>query len=143
MKILPAARAAKHYGPLLACAEGAPVRVAALAIVAALVLAAQSVHAQASAPRAVASAPAKPQARAARPGEIAHGGVPAAQLDWSSGILLDPPKPAPVVESVKPPRQLGPIDSWRFRRCQESAAQAPTVLGVRVALQLCREQFGQ
>lgn len=46
--------------------------------------------------------------------------------------LPDPPK-----------RELGPIDRWRFESCQSDAAKAPTELGVKAGLRVCREKFGQ
>lgn len=45
--------------------------------------------------------------------------------------------------SAPAPAKLGPLDAWRYRRCQENAAQAPTSVGVYQGMRLCREQFGQ
>lgn len=42
-----------------------------------------------------------------------------------------------------PKRELGPIDRWRFESCQSDAAKAPTELGVKAGLRVCREKFGQ
>lgn len=53
-------------------------------------------------------------------------------------------QPAPEPPPPEPPkRELGPIDRWRFESCQSDAAKAPTELGVKAGLRVCREKFGQ
>lgn len=54
------------------------------------------------------------------------------------------PEPPPEPPPPEPPkRELGPIDRWRFESCQSDAAKAPTELGVKAGLRVCREKFGQ
>lgn len=49
------------------------------------------------------------------------------------------------VAPAVPPKSktLGIIDKWRYESCQDSAAKAPTPIGVNAGLRLCRERFGQ
>lgn len=47
------------------------------------------------------------------------------------------------VVAPKPPKELGLIDSWRYRSCQQEATKAPTPIGVQTGMRLCKEQFEQ
>lgn len=53
------------------------------------------------------------------------------------------PPPPESLPPEPPKRELGPIDRWRFESCQSDAAKAPTELGVKAGLRVCREKFGQ
>jgi len=44
-------------------------------------------------------------------------------------------------EAPKPKKELGPIDSWRYESCRESAIKAPTAAGVNRGLRICDEKF--
>jgi len=120
------------------------------AIALVLVAACCAVHAQQPTPtNEAASAVAKARKPMAKPPAPAASGVSAGQIDWSKPV--GPPINMKALDDFlatrsdppKPPRQLGPIDTWRFRRCQEDAAQAPTVVGVHQGMRLCRERFDQ
>ncbi len=50
---------------------------------------------------------------------------------------------ADAAEPAWKPRELGSIERWRYTDCQEQAAKAPTEVGVKTGLRLCRERFGQ
>lgn len=64
--------------------------------------------------------------------------VGASGANWAAlDLYMATPASAPA------PAKLGPLDTWRYRRCQENAAQAPTSVGVHQGMRLCREQFGQ
>ncbi|MBH9553142.1 hypothetical protein [Inhella gelatinilytica] len=41
------------------------------------------------------------------------------------------------------PKELGPIDKWRYESCLESATKAPTEVGVRQGTRLCKVKFGR
>jgi hypothetical protein len=41
------------------------------------------------------------------------------------------------------PKDLGPIDKWRYQSCQQDAALAPTSQGVGIRMRVCRQKFGQ
>ena len=83
-----------------------------------------------------------PQGKQARPRPAACPlGNGMCDVDWASPVG-SAPAPASAPE-VRQPAKLGPVDAWRYRRCQEQAAQAPTVVGVREGMRLCREQFDQ
>jgi len=99
---------------------------------------------QAPPPKDPASTQAKPRAVAAKAPAIAPSNAPHSKPDWSKPVQLEMlPASAPVATEAKSPARLGPIDAWRYRRCQEEAAQAPTVVGVHQGMRLCREKFDQ
>ena len=66
-----------------------------------------------------------------------------ADIDWSKPVGIAEPARLQAPAPERQPAKLGPIDAWRYRRCQENAAQAPTAVGVHTSMRLCREQFDQ
>lgn len=114
---------------------------------------------QAPPPKEAASTQPKPRKAAAKLPEATISGVPYNQIDWSKpvGRAVAASQPAlnqqefdaflaRLESSSIPPKQkptLGAVDAWRFRKCQEEAAQAPTAVGVHHGMRLCREKFDQ
>jgi hypothetical protein len=56
------------------------------------------------------------------------------QIALKLGIVMPPPFV---------PKDLGPIDKWRYQSCQQDAALAPTSQGVGIRMRVCRQKFGQ
>jgi hypothetical protein len=67
--------------------------------------------------------------------------APAETLFESLGIEEKPQQPAPQTPPL--PKKLGPLDRWRYEACLKDASKAPTELGVRSGMRLCRDKFEQ
>lgn len=89
-------------------------------------------------------APAAPASSASTPTSAPKAAPRAApgngQQDWNWAALdryLADTKPTP------PPRKLNTFEKWRYDSCREKAAQAPTEIGVKSGMALCKEKYGQ